>query len=370
MGTYVLSFGGVYMETNSHVLERIQECMAHFCIPGVSLTIFQDKQLECSINLGFEEAGKPHKVNSDSIFHACSMSKMVTAIGVLKLAEEGLLDLHEDANLYLKSWHIPDNQYTNAKKVTISSLLAHQAGFVDPDGSFDVYQKQSPYPTPKELLLGKTKYNSESTIVKYTPDSEFHYSDTGYTILELIIEDVMGESFISAIDKLVFSPLGLQNTFFWNGLSKPRNTDVARLTAGHDKHGNVVEGTRVHYPNLSGAGLWTTPTEMAVIANEVIKSWDGDSTTILSSASARKMLTGYGCAEYVGLGVFLSQANGEPYILSKGWGIGYQSMLVSYPRLKCGVVVMTNSEPGKPQEDALIGEVIRIVSQVFDWSGM
>lgn len=355
---------------NNHLLERLKERMTYFCVPGVGLTIFQENQLECSINLGIEEAGKPQKVNSDSIFHACSMSKMVTSIGVLKLVQEGLLDLHEDANVYLNSWHIPENQHTNAKKVTISSLLAHQSGFVDLEGSFDVYQKQSPFPTPKDLLLGKTKYNSESVEVKYIPDSEFHYSDTGFTILELIIEDVMGESFSSAIDKLVFAPLGLQKTFFWNGLSKPRRAEGARLTAGHDKHGNVVNGTRVHYPNLSGAGLWTTPSEMALIVIEVIKSWGGDLTSLLSPDSARKMLTGYGCAQYVGLGVFLSQVNGEPYMLSKGWGIGYQCMLVTYPRLQCGVVVMTNSEPGKPQEEALIGEVIRIVSQAYKWPGL
>jgi len=82
------------------------------------------------------------------------------------------------------------------------------------------------------------------------------------------------------------------------------------------------------------------------------------------------MLTGYGCAEYAGLGVFLSQATEETYFLSKGWGVGYQSMLVSYPYRKCGIVVMTNSEPGKPQEEALIGEVIRIVSQAFEWPGL
>ncbi|OPA78688.1 hypothetical protein BVG16_12580 [Paenibacillus selenitireducens] len=355
---------------NRLLVEGLQERMTHFSVPGAGIAIFQENQLECSINLGIEEAGNPQKVNADSIFHACSMSKMVTSIGTLKLVQEGLLDLYEDVNVYLNSWHIPENQYTIAKKVTISSLLAHQAGFIDPEGSFDVYQEQSPFPTPKDLLSGRTKYNSEAVEVKYTPDSEFHYSDTGFTILELIIEDVMGESFSSAMDRLVFAPLGLQKTFFWNGLSKPRCAEAARLTVGHDKHGNMVTGTRVHYPNLSGAGLWTTPSEMALIAIEVIKSWGGDLTSLLSPASAQKMLTGYGCAQYVGLGVFLSQANGEPYMISKGWGIGYQCMLVTYPRQKCGIVVMTNSEPGKPQEQAFIGEVIRFVSQAYRWPGL
>ena len=52
---------------NSHLLERLQECMAHYCVPGAGLTIFQKNQLDCSINLGNEEVGKPQKVNSDRI---------------------------------------------------------------------------------------------------------------------------------------------------------------------------------------------------------------------------------------------------------------------------------------------------------------
>lgn len=355
---------------NNHLLERLQERMAHFGVPGAGLAIFRENQLECSIHLGVEEAGKPQKVHSNSIFHACSMSKMVTAIGVLRLVQEGLLDLHEDVNTYLNSWRIPENQFTEAKKVTISSLLAHQSGFIDPEGSFDILQDDgSPFPTPVDILLGKTKYNAEPSEVTYIPDSEFHYSDTGFTILELLIEDVMGESFSSAMGKLVFAPLGLRQTFFWNGTSKLRSAEGAGLTAGHDKKGNVVNGARVHYPNLSGAGLWTTPSEMAVIANDVLTSWGGDDRSLLSPELARKMLTGYGCTQYVGLGAFLSGADGEFYLYSKGWGIGYQCMLVAYPRLTCGIVVMTNSEPGKPQEESFIGEGIRIVSQALQWPG-
>ncbi|WP_053375281.1 serine hydrolase domain-containing protein [Paenibacillus sp. FJAT-27812] len=352
---------------NCHLKEKLQERMSLFGVPGAGITIFQENQLASTISLGVEEAGKPRKVTSESLFHACSMSKMVTAIGILKLVQEGKIDLQEEANAYLKSWRVPENQYTNANKVTISSLLAHQSGFIDVEGSYDICGQHSPFPTPKELLLGTTKYNSEAAEVKYEPGSEFHYSDTGYTILELIIEEVRGESFSSAMDNLVFAPLGLKSTFFWNGLTKPDGSEEASLTAGHDKHGNVVIGTRAHYPNLSGAGLWTTSSEMALIAIEVFKAWSGGVTSFLTQHSAQKMLTGYGCAPFAGLGVFLSEASGESCMLSKGWGIGYQCMLAAYPRLKSGIVVMTNAEPGKPQEEALIGEIIRTVSQTYQW---
>lgn len=355
---------------SSQLLELLQNRMEHFCVPGVGVAFFQENKRIGQINLGIEETGTTRKVHSNSIFHACSMSKMVTSLGVLKLVQEGLLELHEDANAYLKSWQIPESPYLHDKKVTISSLLAHQAGFVDPQGSFEVYQNSTPFPTPKELLLGRTPYNAEASVLKYVPESEFHYSDTGYAIIELLIEDVMGESFHSVMKKHVLDPLDLQQTFFWNGTSNPATAEDSSLTSGHDKHGKVVAGTRVHYPNLSGAGLWTTPSEMALIAIEVMKSLDGETPSLLSPELAHAMVAGYGCNPFVGLGVFLSKAKGEPYILSKGWGVGYQCMLVSYPRLKCGMVIMTNSEPGKPQEEAFIGEAIQFISREFNWPGL
>lgn len=355
---------------SSQLLNMLQKRMEHFCVPGVGVALFQENKLIDQIKLGIEETGTSRKITSNSIFHACSMSKMVTSLGVLRLVQKGLLELHEDANAYLKSWQIPESPYLNGKKVTISSLLAHQSGFVDPEGSFEVYQQGTPFPTPKELLLGRTPYHAESSFLKYVPESEFHYSDTGYTIIELLIEDVMGESFRSVMKKLVLDPLDLQHTFFWDGTSKPATSEDNSLTSGHDKHGKVVAGTRVHYPNLSGAGLWTTPSEVALITMEVMKSLDGETPSLLSPELAQAMVAGYGCTPFVGLGVFLSQAKGEPYMLSKGWGVGYQCMLVSYPRLQCGMVMMTNSEPGKPQEEAFIGEAISFISQEYNWPGL
>jgi CubicO group peptidase (beta-lactamase class C family) len=117
------------------------------------------------------------------------------------------------------------------------------------------------------------------------------------------------------------------------------------------------------------AGLWTTPTEMAFLTLQVTAAWNGDTTSILRPDMAQAMLAGNGCVEGVGLGVFVSRDQAEPYLVSKGWGIGFQCMLLAYPRLQGGVVVMTNSDPGKPQHESLVGEVIRLVCEEYDWPG-
>lgn len=351
---------------------EVEERMSHYGVPGMGISVFRDGQMEWLGSYGVIEAGTQQQITVNSLFHACSISKMVTAIGVLRLVQEGVLNLDEDVNDYLESWHVPNNQYTEHNKVSLRSLLAHQAGLIDPKGSFDIYQEQDRFPTPKDILTGNTRYNSEPTHVKYVPESQFSYSDAGYTVIEQVIEDATGESFSAFMERFVLTPLGLRETFYWDEFAKKGAGETelktrAEATVGHDKFGRIVEGKRAHYPNLSGAGLWTTPTELALLTLEVIKAWNGDAASILRPDMARMMLTGYGCNQAVGLGVFLPPTNEKPYLVSQGWGVGFQCMLVAYPHLRSGIVVMTNSEPGKPQNEALVGKVLREICKKYEW---
>jgi len=341
---------------------EIEEKMRQYGVPGVAIAVLQHGQMAWQGSYGVLEAGTEQKVTEESLFPACSISKMVTAIGVLCLVQEGVLSLEEDVNRYLVSWNVPENQFTQQKKVTLRSLLAHQAGIVDVRGSFEPYQKQDPFPTPKELLTGATKYHSKPVEVAYLPESRFSYSDAGYSVLEQILEDVSGEAFSSAMERLVVKQFGLKRSIFWDGIvNGPADT-----TMGHDKRGQVVEGKSAHYPNLSGAGLWTTPSELLVLARDVMKAWNGDPNGILRPAMARMMLTGYASDKGTGLGVFLPDAGEQVCFVSQGWGVGSQSKLVGYPRQESGIAVMMNAEPGKPQNESLIGEVIRELCKHYE----
>jgi len=85
----------------------------------------------------------------------------------------------------------------------------------------------------------------------------------------------------------------MAHSFLWTG--DPSEAEGVRLTAGHDRFGKPVDGSRAHYPNLSGDGLWTTPADIALLAAEVMSAWHGLSA-FLPQALVRRMLTGYGCA--------------------------------------------------------------------------
>lgn len=347
------------------LVQKIEKKFSETKVPGLSMNVFSHDNNGFSLSLGRLDRDSEALVTGQSVFHACSMSKMVTAIGVLRLVQQGVLDLGVDVNRYLKDWKIKDSKLTEQKKVTLRNLLAHQGGFEDSEGSFNIYNPEDILPTIDDILAGDNKYSGESMEIKYTPESKFSYSDAGYCVIEKIIETVTDKSFSVAMEDLVIKPLGLQRTFFLNYNVLQKLSIEYEIAVGHDKCGNVVENRRAFYPYLASAGLWTTPSELSIITQQIIDSWNDDTNILLDSKLAGLMLTdlGEGCNPHVGLGVFISPEESKKRFKSQGWGVGFQSMLVAYPVKKSGVIVMINSDPGKSQEESLVGEIIEMVNE-------
>jgi len=339
---------------------NIVERMNYFNVPGVSITYFNNGEISWSKHFGTLERRKDKAVDDNTIFHACSISKMVTALCILRLVQDGKLDLYKDVNEYLSSWKVPTNDFVSNKKVTLANLLAHQAGFYDCDGSFGPYKNGDSIPAVIDILKGTTSYNPEIVHAKYTPETDCQYSDAGYCVISQVLLDVLGESVPQVAKQIIFEPLGLKSTFFWE-MGKDSYDEISMLDCadGHDNNGEVVEGIRASYPNIEGAALWTTTNELASIVIDLIKSYHGKGGLILNQEMARFMLTPYGCGNKQGIGIFLEKdKNGNPYFFSQGWGVGMQCKLRAYYETQNGIIVMTNSEPGMEQDKALVGDII------------
>ena len=333
---------------------NMAERMNHFNVPSVSVTCFADGKIDRSKHFGTLEKGTSKIADDNSIFHACSISKMITAICVLRLAQYGELDLHKDVNEYLTSWKLPDNEFTKTKKITLANLLAHQAGLRDDDDSLNPCKSGDDAPSLLDIL-------NKAVNVQYEPETDCEYSDAGYCIISQVLLDVLGETIPQAASWIIFKPLGLTRTFFWEpNKNEYDGISLDDCAVGHDRHGNIVNEIRAVYPNIEGAGLWTTTRELAVIILDLLKSYHGNGGLVLRQAMAQLMLTPFGCTDDVGLGVFLDKdGDGKPCFVSQGWGVGMQCKVHCYYEAQSGVIVMTNSDPGKDQDESLIGEVIR-----------
>lgn len=101
--------------------------MRHFHTPGISIAVINDFQVEWAKGYGLADAKAQTHVTTHTCFQAASISKLVTAVAVMRLAQDGVIDLDQDVNRYLTSWQIPAKDNWQPK-VTIRQILSHSAG--------------------------------------------------------------------------------------------------------------------------------------------------------------------------------------------------------------------------------------------------
>jgi len=335
---------------------NIQERMKHYNVQGLSITLLEGDEISGTENYGLLEVESNRKANEDSIFSACSISKFLTGILAMKLVEDRLLDLDDDVNESLVSWKVPENDFTKNKKVTLRNLLSHQSGIKDPADSFPELNSKIGIPSMIELLEGQTPYCKTPIDVKCEPESEFHYSDAGFCIIQQLIEDVTEKPFHQVMNEEVFEPLGMENSQF---NTKMLEVDRQNFSCGHNKNGELVDGKYPIYPYPAASGLWTTSMNLAELVLELIKAVKGESKVGISESLAIEMITPQRGKSWTGLGLFLESSEKELEITSLGWGVGFQSMMVAFPYLEKGAVIMTNAELGVHQMEGIIGEIYR-----------
>lgn len=161
----------------------------------------------------FVSRGKP--VDRDTLFQVASLSKWLTAWGVLRLADEGKIDLDSPVSRYTKRWQLPDGPF-DENEVTVRRLLSHTAGLTDGLG----YGGFAPGRPPQSLVESLTRTVDASpgadgrVRVGIRPGEQWRYSGGGYALLQLLIEDVSGEPFNTYMTRHIFRPLGMNRSSF------------------------------------------------------------------------------------------------------------------------------------------------------------
>src|SRR5581483_5502592 len=331
--------------------------MSRLHVPGVSIAVIHDKRIEWSKGYGVARLGGP-PVSASTLFGAASMSKPVTAMAVLRLVQEGKIDLDADVNTYLKSWKIPANEYTKDHPVTVRELLSHTSGIGTHNGM--IYDPDKGVPSILEILDGKPPATTPPVRVEWEPGKKYAYANGGYLILELLITDLTGKSFAEAMRELVLAPIGMDHSTFQAPLSPAK---AATAATAYDEGG--ASGTAPSHfvePNAAAGGLWTTATDYAKFVIELEKEYAGESHRVLDQKMAMMMVTaGMGPSESIrwGLGVRV----GPPHIyFEHGGSAVYQSDMVGYPAGD-GVVVLTNGGGGGSLSD----QIVRSVAQAYGW---
>src|ERR1700680_4122505 len=172
---------------------NVEKLMQLYKCPGLSVAVIDDFKIAWAKGYGVTEAGGNQPVTVHTLFQAGSISKPVAATGALWLVEHGKLSLDENVNQKLKSWQVPDNEFTKDQKVTLRRILSHSAGLTV--HGFPGYAVGSPIPTLVQIFNGEPPANTVPIRVDLVPGTKFRYSGGGVTIEQQLVIDVTGEPF-------------------------------------------------------------------------------------------------------------------------------------------------------------------------------
>ncbi|MFF2479656.1 serine hydrolase domain-containing protein [Paenibacillus sp. NPDC058071] len=336
----------------------LEERMKYYNTPGVSIAVINNFKLEWARGFGLREAGKPEPVTETTLFQAGSISKPVFALAVMRLVQEGKLDLDRDVNDYLKTWKIPSVAGWQPI-VTLRQLLSHSAGLTV--HGFPGYVTTDEIPTVVQILNGQHPANTSAVEVNLIPGLQFRYSGGGTTVAHQLVVDWMGVPFVEIMSELLFKPLGLANSTYEQPL--PSQWHEFAATA-HPWKGRPLQGKWHIYPEMAAAGLWTTPSDLARLGVELQLALKNNSNSILSADMLNQMLTAQ-VENHVGIGFFLDGEGENVRFGHSGWDEGFVARIVLSKHLGFGAVIMINSNEGNP----MLIEIEQAIAREYEWPG-
>jgi CubicO group peptidase (beta-lactamase class C family) len=350
---------GLHDARTERIGEVVRRTMRKEGIPGCSVAVIDHGDIVWAQGFGWRDVARRLPVDTDTQFQAGSISKPVTALGVLRLEASGNVGLDRDVNLYLKGWRL-DSKFTNT--ITRRQLLCHRAGMV-PHGFLGSHEHAKVLSSlqvlnRREPALGWLTANQLGTIkVIERPGSSYRYSSGGYCVVQKAVEDVTGETFEAAMDELVLQPAGMRRSTFQQ--PPPDTNNIAR---GYGWIKTALGGGRWRlFPENAPAGLWTTPTDLARLAMAVQKAASGETTAGISPAIAQEFLKPQ-FDECQGIGVRLDGAGENRAFYHLGQTLDYFARFDAGVSNGRGLVIMTNTRKDR------LAPIAKAIVDEFGWS--
>lgn len=327
-------------------------------VPGLSLAIVDHGRIVYAQGYGVTDPGGKAPVTPDTRFLAGSISKSVAAMGALALVEAGTLSLDSNVNRWLTTWKVPGNAFTAGSPVTLRRILSHTAGLTV--HGFGGYQVGTPVPSVVQILDGTPPANSPPVVVDTTPGAIWRYSGGGYTVMQLLMEDVTGQPFADWMGRHVLAPLGMMQSSFHQ---PPPASMVPFTAAGQYAPGTPVPGRWHLYPEMAAAGLWTTASDLARFVIGVQQADAGAATPVISQEMTRTMLTDVKGSD--GLGVFLDASTGSLLFFHGGRDDGFDAYMGGYATTGQGIVMLINAN----DNSGMLRRIYERVARMYGWPG-
>jgi len=293
-------------------------------------------------------------MSPDNVFRIGSITKQFTACAILKLAEEGKLDLQDDITSFLGDYP------THGYHISIEHLLTHTSGiksYTDMEDWTSEFRKKD-FAPPELVDFFKNQP------MDFAPGEEFRYNNSAYFLLGYIVELVSGMSYADYVDSTFFTPLGMKNSYYGS-----TSRIIPRRASGYAREGEVYKNAdflSMTQPHGAGA-LIATVDDLYTWYSAVMHG------KVISEESLNKATTSYilnsGKKTGYGYGWFLGNIQGSPSI-SHGGGInGYLTASMYLPEEDVFVAVFSNCTCNAPERTALKMAAISI-GKPYEWDSI
>ena len=335
---------------------RIEEYLKKTCTltPSLNCIVF-DKYGEDIFNFshGLSNVENKSRVNTETCYGIGSVTKIFTALAVLKLAESNDIKIENHVSDYLS-----DEKLRNILKnlnIKVSNLLSHTSGLCSLSISESRYN-------PEYYLIGKEVNrkniydilrNVNLNIID-KPGKTFRYLNTGYILLGLIIENITGEKYETYIKKNILDTVGMDATYFSNSSTKNRNIATPYITYNKNK---CSRGTFLNSEFQQAGGIISNIEDLKKLSitliNKEALNMVINNSTFEKMCHPRKILK-YNTSNhktYSGLGFFINKNfNGDDLVFHNGGIMGGRANISLIPNKGVGAVVLSNCDNVSAEE--------------------
>lgn len=293
---------------------------------NVSFLVAKNGQIIYENYMGFANKRTDEQITKDTPLHIASVSKVLTATATLMLIDANKIQLDQKVNTIIKNFPYPD--------VTIQTLLNHRSGM-----------KNYAYFTYENNNWDKKVTLTNEDIIKVMVDKEiplesksdtrFSYCNTNYAVLALIIEKVTGMKFPEAMKEMIFTPLGMTNTYVCD--FKKDHENIVPSYKGN----NVEIGTDYLDGVYGDKNIYSTPRDLLKFDTARFAPF------FLNPELLKKVYKGYsyeskGQKNY-GLGIRMVEfEDGEPFFFHNGWWHGNTSSFINLRKEKVTIITLSN----------------------------
>lgn len=324
-----------YLEAQVPVL------MDRYSIPGISIGLIEGGRTTWVKSFGYADLEAGIRMTPETFARAQSISKSITAWGVMRLVESGDIKLTDPIVEHLHDWQTPTS-VPPLGAITIEQLLSHQAGLAL--GTIGVH-----YPPTAQMPSLQENLAAEIDLIQ-PPGTAFSYSNVGFNLLELLIQEVTGGDFAGYMQAEVLIPLGMDSASFeW---SQDWDPGVA---VGYDLQGDRVP---VYvYPEKGSGGLFVQLKDLTAFVEAEVLAYTPERPAVLSPESVRAMhspktpLTGQYAliSDSYGYGHFIEELpTGQRAVWHGGQGHGWMTHYYAVPETGDGIVIVANSQRSWP----------------------